>query len=287
MFAEGRIEFRRTGMPVYKRYLDEQPGVPLQDVWSDIRLTSADKERLGYPTQKPTALLERILVASSNPGDIVLDPFAGCGTTIDAAQKLDRRWIGIDITTIAVDLIDARLRLTYGESVKSSYKIHGIPQDAAGAQALFKYSPFEFERWVVMLLDGTPNQKQVGDKGSDGVIRFLLDAKGATGRAIISVKGGATNPGHVRDLVGSVQSQGAELGVFVCMAKPTKGMLDAANHSGIYAHPADKKQYPRVQIVTVEQLLNGESPRLPVTLLPYVQAQKRSGHGAGQFAFDL
>lgn len=125
MLAEGRIEFRRTGMPVYKRYLDEQPGVPLQDVWTDIRLTSADKERLGYPKQKPVALLRRILECSSNPGDVVLDPFCGCGTTIDAAIRLDRRWLGIDVTYIAVDLIEKRLRHVYGEELGDTYEIKG------------------------------------------------------------------------------------------------------------------------------------------------------------------
>ncbi len=287
MLADGRIEFRRTGMPVYKRYLDEQPGVPLQDVWTDIRLTSSDKERLGYPTQKPTELLERILLSSTNEDDLVLDPFAGCGTTVDAAQKLGRRWIGIDVTTIAVDLIDARLRFTYGPSIERTYDIRGIPEDMTGAVALFKHNALEFERWVVMRLDGTPNERQVGDRGVDGVIRFLIDAKGAVGRALISVKGGATNPGHIRDLIGTIQSQHAEMGVFVCMNEPTKGMREAANHSGVFTHPRDKKTYPRVQIVTVQDLLNGDGPRLPVTEIPYMQAQKRSTKGAGQYALDL
>src|SRR5213595_2717583 len=118
------------------------------------------QERLGFPTQKPQALLERIISASSNVGDVVLDPFCGCGTTVDAAQKLGRKWIGIDVTTLAVDLIDARLRHTYGEEIRDTYEILGILQDAEGAQHLFDRSPFEFERWVVMQLDGQPNEKQ-------------------------------------------------------------------------------------------------------------------------------
>jgi hypothetical protein len=156
----------------------------------------------------------------------------------------------------------------------------------SGAQALFKHSPFEFERWCVMLLDGQPNEKQVGDKGVDGVIRFLVDAKGKSDRILVSVKGGSTNPAHVRDLVGTVQSQKTAMGVFVCMKTPTKAMIEAANHSGIYKHPGDGKTYPRVQLITVEQLLNDEHPKLPVTLLPYLQAQKRSSKGAGQIAMD-
>ena len=215
------------------------------------------------------------MLTSSNPGDVVLDPFCGCGTTVDAAQKLERRWIGIDITTLAVDLIDARLRHTYGESIRDTYEILGIPRDIAGAHALFKRSPFEFERWCVMMLDGQPNEKQVGDKGVDGVIRFAIDGKGNSDRALVSVKGGATNPGHVRDLLGTVGSQRAAMGVFVCMAEPTKGMIDAANHSGTYNHPANGQPFPIVQIITVQDLLDGKRPKMPLTLLPYFQAQKR------------
>lgn len=285
---EGRLVYTRTGMPEYKRYLDEMPGVPLQDVWVDVDpINSRAAERLRYPTQKPLALLERIVESSSDPDDVVLDPFAGCGTAIDAAQKLGRHWIGIDVTTLAVDLIDARLRHTYGENICNTYDIRGIPRDLAGARALFEHSPFEFERWCVMLLDGQPNEKQVGDKGIDGVIRFPLDKKNS-GKTLVSVKGGTTGPGHVRDLVGTVQSQRAAMGVFVCMQKPTKGMVDAANHSGVYTYPVNNQTFPRVQIITVEELLNDKRPSMPNTLLPYFQAQRRYDTGEeDQFAMDL
>lgn len=214
--APGRV-------PRLKRYLDEQRGKPFGDVWTDIPpINARAAERLGYPTQKPLALLERIVHAASQKGDLVLDPFAGCGTIIDAAQKLGRRWIGIDVTTLAIDLIDARLRHTYGESIRETYEIRGIPRDLGGAKALFTRSPFEFERWCVMLVDGQPNERQVGDRGIDGVVRFPLDAK-SSGRILVSVKGGATNPGHVRDLVGTVESQRAAMGVFICMQEPTRG----------------------------------------------------------------
>lgn len=166
MLAEGRIEFRSTGMPVYKRYLDEQPGVPLQDIWTDIRLHAGSNERLGYPTQKPVALLERIIAASSNEGDVVLDPFCGCGTTIDAAQKLGRRWLGIDITFIAVDLIEKRLLDTYGPDIKDTYEVSGIPRDAGSAQALFQQSPFDFERWAVSLVTVSRTRSRSGTVAS-------------------------------------------------------------------------------------------------------------------------
>ncbi|MER5681475.1 MULTISPECIES: DNA methyltransferase [Streptomyces] len=274
--APGRV-------PRMKRYLDEQRGKPLGDVWDDIApLNSRAAERLGYPTQKPVALLSRIIEFASVPGDVILDPFAGCGTTVDAAQKLGRRWIGIDVTTLAIDLIDARLRHTYGESIKANYEILGIPQDITGAHSLFQFSPFEFERWCVMLVDGQPNEKQVGDRGIDGVIRIPVDARGTSQRVLVSVKGGSISPAHVRDLIGTVESNKAAMGVFITLKEPTAAMKEAANHSGIYSYPVNGQQYPRVQIITVAELLAGVRPKLPLTLLPYYQARRRHDAGSEQ-----
>jgi len=273
---KGLLIYTRTGMPELKRYLDEMPGVPLLDLWTDIdAINSRAAERLHYPTQKPLSLLVRIISSSSNPGDVVLDPFAGCGTTVDAAQKLGRRWIGIDITTLAVDLIDVRLRHAYSESIRTTYDIVGIPKDLAGATALFAKSPFEFERWCVMLVDGQPNEKQVGDRGVDGVIRIPTNSKGGSDRVLVSVKGGASNPGHVRDLIGTVESQRAAMGIFICLREPTRGMLEAAEHSRIYTYPVTNRAYPKVQILTVAELLDGKRPDMPTSLLPYFQAQRR------------
>jgi len=275
--ADGRVVQTAPGrVPREKRYLDEQKGRLIGDVWTDINpLNSQAAERLGYPTQKPLALLERIITASSNPGDVVLDPFCGCGTTVDAAQKLGRRWVGIDVTYLAVDLIDKRLRHTYGDDVADTYTLHGIPLDLDGARALFTANAFDFERWAVSLVDGQPNTKQVGDKGIDGVIRFPTDNKGGVGRALVSVKGGATlNPGMVRDLVGTVEQQGADMGVFICLTEPTKGMREVENASGTYAWAADERTFPKVQIVTIAQLLAGRRPKMPTAFLPYIQAKK-------------
>lgn len=190
--ADGLVVQTSPGMvPRQKRYLDEQKGRLIGDVWTDIPpLNSQAAERLGYPTQKPLALLERIIAASSNPGDLVLDPFCGCGTTVDAAQRMGRRWIGIDISYLAVDLIETRLLDAHGVEVLETFQIVGVPADVGGARALFEQSPFDFERWAVSLVDGTPNEKQVGDRGVDGVIRFPLSESGAPGRALVSVKGG-------------------------------------------------------------------------------------------------
>lgn len=285
--ADGIIVQSAPGrVPQMKRYLDEQRGRPLSDVWTDISpLNSQAAERLGYPTQKPLALLERIIALTTEPGEVVLDPFCGCGTTVDAAQKMGRRWIGIDVTTLAVDLIDARLRHTYGEPIRDTYEVLGIPRDIEGARALFRRSPFEFERWCVMQLDGQPNEKQVGDRGIDGVIRFAIDARGNSDRVLVSVKGGSTNPGHVRDLIGTVESQRAAMGVFVCMDQPTKRMTEAANHSGTYNHPANGQPFPKVQIVTVADLLAGKRPKMPQALLPYFQAQPRGAEAQTERLF--
>ncbi|WP_314218855.1 DNA methyltransferase [Streptomyces zaehneri] len=274
--APGRV-------PRLKRYLDEQRGKPLGDVWTEISpLNSRAAERLGYPTQKPVELLRRIIEFASSPGDVILDPFAGCGTTIDAAQSLGRRWIGIDITTLAIDLIDARLRHTYGESITEKYDILGIPFDVDGAQKLFQQSPFEFERWCVMLVDGQPNEKQVGDRGIDGVIRIPVDKRGTSERVLVSVKGGATGPSHVRDLIGTVESNKAAMGLFITLRNPTPAMREAANHSGIYTYPVNGQKYPRVQIISVADLLSGVRPNVPTSLLPYYQARRRPNVEAEQ-----
>lgn len=248
----------------------------VDNVWRIPMLQPASAERLGYPTQKPLALLERIIEASSNPGDVVLDPFCGCGTTVDAAQKLGRNWIGIDITYIAIDLIEKRLVHTFGAEVKDTYDVTGIPRDAAGAQALFLKNPFDFERWAVSLVGAQPNAKQVGDRGIDGVGRFTLDGTATNqGRLLVSVKGGkGVNPSMARDLQGTLEQQKAEMGVLITQTPPTAGILEVVSHSGTYVHPSNGQRYPRVQVITVAELLAGKRPNMPPLFLPYIQAQK-------------
>lgn len=201
---QGLIVYSKSGRPYMKRYLDESKGVPWQDVWTDISMLrgiSRSHERLGFPTQKPLALLERIISASSNPGDIVLDPFCGCGTAVHAAQKLDRRWIGIDITPLATNLIKTRLEDAFAGL---NVPIEGWPVDMAGAVALAALEDkYHFQDWAVIQAGGRPaggDRKKGADKGIDGVIPFL-DGK-TPRRGIISVKAGATGPAHVRDLAG-------------------------------------------------------------------------------------
>lgn len=273
-----------------KNYMMELKGRPIGDVWTDISpLNSQAAERLGYPTQKPLALIERILGASSRPGDVVLDPFCGCGTTIDAAIRLDRRWVGIDVTYIAIDLIEKRLRHTHGDQITTTYDVRGIPRDKAAALALFSRSPFDFERWAVSMVNAQPNQKQVGDKGIDGIGRFPIDGRGRIGRVLVSVKGGKQlNPAMVRDLGGTIHTQKAEMGVLILNSPPTRGMIDEANHAGTYKHPAYPTAYPRVQIITVDQLLSGKRPSMPPTILPYIQAAKDTTPAEGlETLFEL
>ena len=256
-------------------------GRPIDDTWNIDKLNNSSTEALGYPTQKPLELLERI-IASSPADAVVLDPFCGCGTTVDAAQRLGRRWIGIDITYIAVDLIDKRLKDTHGDAISGTYEILGIPRDLAGAYALFSKSPFDFERWAVSLVHGTPNQRQVGDKGIDGIARFRVDSgrggkvNRAFGQVLISVKGGQNvNPGFVRDLLGTVETQHAEMGLLLTMVPPTRGMIDAVNHAGTYKTTWGD-EYPRIQMVTVPELLSGKRPNLPGMFKPYISAERQA-----------
>jgi DNA modification methylase len=275
---QDRLHYSSTGYPQLKRYLDEMPGQMVQDVWTDIQpINNRAAERLGYQTQKPIALMERIIGCSSNEGDLVLDPFCGCGTTIDAAEKLGRMWVGIDITYIAVDLIEKRLQHAHGPSITETYQVHGIPRDLAGAHALFEHSPFDFERWAVSRVNGTPNEKQQGDKGVDGVIRFFTDTRGNTGRVLVSVKGGKTvGPQFVRDLLGTVHTQQAEMGSLITLAPYTRGMKDAMNHAGSYLWPINGHNFPRAQLATIEDLLAGRKLNAPPSLMPYIPADRHS-----------
>ena len=276
----GLLYWQKNGMPrelADTPYVAEDRMATVGDVWTDIdSINAGAAERLHYPTQKPIALMERILTSATNPGDVVLDPFCGCGTTVDAAQRLGRTWLGIDVTYIAIDLIAKRLKHVYGDDITTQYDIEGIPRDRAGAYALFTQSPFDFERWAVSLINAQPNEKQVGDRGIDGVARFPIDAKGGLGRILVSVKGGKTvGPQFVRDLLGTVETQKAQMGVLITMAEPTRGILDAVNHAGSYTLPVNGQTFPKLQAITVAELLQGKRPVMPQTLLPYIQATKR------------
>ncbi|MDR0528472.1 MAG: restriction endonuclease, partial [Zoogloeaceae bacterium] len=251
--AEGRLHFPENGgTPSYKRYLDEMPGVPLQNDWPDIRPVPPN-EYLGYPTQKPLALLERIVQASSNEGDVVLDPFCGCGTAVHAAQKLGRKWIGIDVTHLAIALIEKRLKDAFPGV---GFAVLGTPRDMEGARDLAARDKYQFQWWACSLVNAQPYQgkKKGADGGIDGLIYFQDEPK-AHKKIVVSVKGGGV--AMVRDLVGVLERERAEIGLFVTLAPPTRPMLAEAAKAGFYRSPALSGEFPRLQLLTVEGLLEG------------------------------
>ncbi len=245
------------GMPQYKRFRDQLRGRAVGDIWDDIdRINPVGNERLGYPTQKPLALLERIINASSNEGDVVLDPFCGCGTAVHAAQALNRRWIGIDITHLAISLIEKRLRDAFPGI---TFEVHGTPKDADGAHDLATRDKYQFQWWACSLVNAQPyqNKKKGADSGIDGLIYFQDDA-GAPKKIVVSVKGGDNvSVAMVRDLAHVRTREKAEIGLFITLTKPTGPMVKEAAKEGFYDSPAGAS-FPRLQLITIEGLLEGK-----------------------------
>lgn len=251
-------------VPRLKRYLDEQRGKPLGDVWTDIPpINSQAKERLGYPTQKPEALLERIIKASSNEGDVVLDPFCGCGTAIAVAQRLSRKWIGIDITHLAITLMKNRLETAFGEDILKHYRVVGEPVSVPDARTLAANDPYQFQYWALGLVGARPiEQKKGADKGIDGRIYFHDESEsGKTKQIVISVKAGHTGVAHVRDLRGVIERENAEIGVLICMEDVTQPMRTEAAGAGFYTSPWGR--HPKLQILTIAELLAGKRINCP------------------------
>lgn len=253
--------FDTSRRPRLKRYLSEMPGGVMGCVWTDIfPLNSQAQERIGYPTQKPLALLNRIISASSNPNDVILDPFCGCGTTIEAAEQAGRQWVGIDITHHAIDVIEGRLKKNHPAS---KYEIRGRPVDVDAARRLAAQDPYEFQWWANWML-GVQNyreRRKGPDRGIDGIIYFHNPPHGV-GQVIVSVKAGQNiTPDMVSALEGTVKREDAQLGVFVCAVEPTAGVRKNAAAMGIV--PIGREHYPRIQIATVETLLHGPLPRMP------------------------
>ncbi|MBU1040086.1 MAG: restriction endonuclease [Proteobacteria bacterium] len=232
--------------------------VTVGDFWADIdRVNQTAKERLGYPTQKPQALLERIVQASSRPGEVVLDPFCGCGTALHAAQKLGRQWVGIDITHLAISLIEKRLRDAF---FGIEFETHGTPKDLAGAQELARRDKYQFQWWACSLVNAQPygGKKKGADGGIDGLIYFQDEVNGAPKRIIVSVKGGdKVSVPMLRDMAHVVEREKASIGLFVTLAAPTEPMRREAAGTGFYECPHNKIAYPKIQILTIEGLLSG------------------------------
>lgn len=262
---EGKLHHRNTGMPRLKQYADEMPGVPLQDIWTDIppEMGSLD---LGYPTQKPEELLERIIKSGSNEEDVVLDPFCGCGTTVSVAERLDRQWIGIDITHLAISLMKHRLRTAFGDDAE--YEVTGEPVTVAAAKELAEQDRFQFEWWALGLVGARPTEQKKGaDQGIDGQLYFFPDRSmsGEPEVIIFSVKSGKVGVNVIRDLRGVVEREDAAMGVLITLKEPTRPMEKEAASAGVYeSAELGDTTYPRIQIVTIEDLLDGRSIDAPV-----------------------
>ncbi len=263
LYEEGRVVQPSAGaVPRYKRYLDEMKGIPLGDVWTDIpAINSQAQERLGYPTQKPLSLLERIITASSNEGDVVLDPFCGCGTAVHGAQKLGREWIGIDVTHLAISLIEKRLKDAFPGI---QFEVHGTPKDLASAEDLAQRDKYQFQWWAVSMVDALPfgGKKKGADGGIDGIIYFKPDGK-RTEKALVSVKGGGNvSVNMIRDLHSAMEREKAPIGVFITAAAPTRPMEAEAAAVGRFEDEWGRT-YPRLQIITLHDLFQGKKPDIP------------------------
>ncbi len=303
---DGKLYYTSSGLPRLKYYIDEMPGVPLQNSWDDIN-PAKSKERLGYPTQKPKALLERIIKASSNEGDTVLDAFCGCGTTVDAAEGLHRNWIGIDISPIAISLVKRRLVDTYGEHL-SKYEVRGTPTEEQSAIELWKQNPNAFQDWWLTEFEvfSTTFGTKGADKGIDGIAQYLITPfaspstktkrqKGGTTytteegviRAAFQVKGGV----HIQSkdidaLLGAMDKHKCELGIFLTIAEPTKPMLDTIASSGFIKTPSF--DIPRLQILTLKEYFGKKKQlKLPQVNITFKAAQLKGKKKQNQMKMDI
>ena len=272
---QGRLYYTRNGMPRLKYYLDEMPGMPAQDIWTDISRASGS-EKLNFDTQKPVALLRRIISASSNPGDMVLDPFCGCGTAVVAAQELGRQWLGIDITHLAVALMKNRLRTAFELEPGRDYAVVGEPQDAGSARALWEQDPFQFQFWAVSLLEAQPQseQRRGADRGIDGLLYFIDGPRRTPHKIVVQVKGGRVSSPQVRDLKGVVEREQAALGLFISLDPPTRDMRAEAASGGLFHSDLWQREYPKIQLRTVEEILTGPGFDLPPRQGSYQAAQR-------------
>ena len=290
--SDGRFDI--TKRPRLKRYLNEQEGSIITNIWTDIQsLTPHAAERLGYPTQKPFSLLERIIKASSNEGDVVLDAYCGCGTSVAVSQRLNRRWIGIDITYQSISLILKRLEDAFGKGVLENIVLNGIPKDMESAQALAlkqdDRTRKEFEKWAVLTYSNNRaiiNQKKGSDKGVDGIAYFTGD-KDEPEKIILQVKSGKVNSSDIRDLQGTMTRESAALGVFITLNKPTKDMNKEAKEAGIYQSRFMSQPTDKIRIVTIQEIIE-EQKRLDIRLSLEVlkSAEKQMEVRQGQLDLD-
>ncbi len=258
---------------------EDSKGLPFRDVWQIPIIAGFSNERLGYPTQKPEALLERIIKASSQEGDIVLDPFCGCGTTITVAERLKRRWIGIDLTHLAITLIKKRLQDSFGPDL-APYEVVGEPADPTSAAALAEVNRHQFEWWALGLVDAAPAQdkKKGADKGVDGVLYFQEKDDGPYHKIIVQVKSGHVSAPQVQQLKGAMEREKAQIGVFLTLKPPTRPMREEAAAAGFYVPEGfPQARFPRLQILTITDLFSGKQLEYPRWVPPktFKQAARR------------
>ena len=284
--AVGRLHWPsgNDGVPRFKRYLEDMEGMAAQDVIVDITpVSSRGRERLGYPTQKPEALLERIVQASSNEDDVVLDPFCGCGTAVAAAEKLGRKWVGIDVTHLAVALMKNRLKTAFDIDPGKDYRVVGEPEDTGSARALWEQDAYQFQYWAMSLLEAQPqsDQKKGADRGIDGLLYFIDGQKRTSQKVVVQVKGGHVSSPQIRDLKGTVEREKAAMGLFITLDEPTGPMRTEAVSAGYYTSDIWQRDYPKIQLRTVSELLSGQGFELPARL-PSFEAAQRHREGAEQ-----
>lgn len=281
---EGLIRYTKTGTPTLLQYADKMPGVPLQNIWTDIPPVNPQAiERLGYPTQKPEALLERIIQASTNEGDIVLDPFCGCGTTVTVAEHLKRRWIGIDITYLAINLIKRRLHDTFSSEELAPFEVIGVPADATSAAALAEENRHQFEWWALDMVEATPAQdkKKGADRGVDGILYFQEKDDGPYHKIIVQVKSGKVNAATVRELEGTRKQEKAKIAALLTLQPPTRPMREAAAAAEFYKPEMfPELRFPHLQILTIADLFAGKQLEYPRWVPPKTfkkAARRRKG----------
>lgn len=292
---DGRLVYpsKPEGALMYKQYLDTSSGVRISNIWDDLPPIGAQAlERLGYPTQKPLALLERIIQTSSNPGNMLLDPFCGCGTAIAAAEKLGRQWIGIDITYLSINLIENRMKAMFPGI---QFEVIGKPKDLGSAQDLAQRDRYQFQWWALSLVGSKPlggtelggKGKKGSDKGIDGVINYIDSPNQELKRVLVQVKSGHVNSGTVRDLIGVLTNEHVEIGVLITLDPPTRDMTSAASTAGYYKSEFWQKSYPRLQILTIEQILAGSMVQMPPETGTFITAQKVKEAQGKQSQLDI
>ncbi len=289
---DGRLLWSSNGRPQRKIYLDNKKKPIIGNIWSDISNVQSSKESLGYPTQKPEALLERIIKASSNEGDIVADFFCGCGTSIAVAQRLNRKWLGADISHLAVRLIKKRLTETYGRGIESNLKLHGMPKDIASAKELAQNvegGRIGFQDWAIeVMLNGVVNEKKVADGGYDGYITFYDNSK-KKHFALIETKSGKLTVKNLREFVQVIETQKATVGIFVCFAENvTREMTKCAKDAGHIKMDGAEFPMDKIQIITIEDLFEHKQPQLPggADNQTFKRSQRKESKGSSYGLFD-